>query len=1154
MRKLFYILLGAFLLPVAAHAQVFSQNQLIITPYGGPGFIVSTTTNGGSKLQATSTPFFSSFFANNGRINSLTVGSCSGCGAASTTLLSDSNTFSGLLNKFNNTISIAAFNGLVGANNGLLYAFSSSSLFGFIPASNATTITVAGTANQITSSAGAQDLSTNRTWTLSLPQSLQFPLSFTSTYGTTTYASSTAQSTGNFLATNATSTSLSLIGGAANCNGTSALTTNSTGVVGCTAQPQGTVTSISVATANGFAGSSSGGATPALTLTTTITGLLKGNGTAISTATPGTDYDTFAWPFTPTSYGNATGTTIGFTLGILSVGSTTIVGNATTTGMHAFGNVRIPSLGVAAGTFIAVDANGLIIATTTPQGTSGAFSPAANYGTVASLPAYTTAAGVITEVGTGALSVDGSSPTVGQTVLVKNESGACTSSAGTCNNGLYNVTAAGSGIAAFVLTRNSNYNSSSNVIPGIVTYIISGATLADDFWALTTPAPITVGTTGLTYVEVSGGGAAVTSVSNSDATLTISPTTGAVVASLNLAKSNTWSVLQTFGNASTSLLTATYASSTQYFGANLVSCNSASNALTWNAGIFGCNTISSVSNAYPFTPLTTFGTTTSATSTGLWAQLGIYASSTSQIASTTFSINGNIGIGSSSPTSPLTLIQGNTSSLFTAFTIDGVTAGAGAEMALNRGANTGTEEANIDFNTNNVEEWQLGMQNNSTNDFELWDGLDDPAFTIKTGTNYIGFGTTTPFGDFAINADYGDVLPGNLIFNIASSSLTATTSLFSVNNIGSTTLYQAPLSVLVTNANSTIVGSSSLPISLGGTATSTLPNTNGVEFYNGTTITNGTGFLTNGVQASIGKGINTTIALDIKDASSQGLRLEGSTASMIGFSTFVTGDSQVRYTNLSDGTTKWGSGAVVADVGLSRFGVGTLALGNGSAADTSGTFLTTLMGLGTTSPRWPLEIASSSQPQLTLSDGSATDALLSFRNMNGIFSISSTSPNTFATSTFPLFTILTSTGNVGIGTTSPWAKFTIDRWGLSGTSIASSSILVTEYKIATTTGKTIDARDGNSQLFQIGGAATTITLTGFLSGSQMKLTVCNPNAVAGAITWATSPASLLIWTGDTTPVQTTTANKCDVYSFFGTSATTTGTGLGKIFGAQTAGF
>ena len=52
----------------------------------------------------------------------------------------------------------------------------------------------------------------------------------------------------------------------------------------------GTVTSVSVASANGFAGTSSGGATPALTLSTSISGVLKGNGTALSAATAGTDY------------------------------------------------------------------------------------------------------------------------------------------------------------------------------------------------------------------------------------------------------------------------------------------------------------------------------------------------------------------------------------------------------------------------------------------------------------------------------------------------------------------------------------------------------------------------------------------------------------------------------------------------------------------------------------------------------------------------------------------------------------------------------------------------------------------------------------------------------------------------------------------------
>lgn len=54
--------------------------------------------------------------------------------------------------------------------------------------------------------------------------------------------------------------------------------------------PQGTVTAVSVASSNGFAGTSSGGATPALTLSTSVSGVVKGNGTALSAATAGSDY------------------------------------------------------------------------------------------------------------------------------------------------------------------------------------------------------------------------------------------------------------------------------------------------------------------------------------------------------------------------------------------------------------------------------------------------------------------------------------------------------------------------------------------------------------------------------------------------------------------------------------------------------------------------------------------------------------------------------------------------------------------------------------------------------------------------------------------------------------------------------------------------
>lgn len=82
-----------------------------------------------------------------------------------------------------------------------------------------------------------------------------------------------------------------------NATGTQATTTSLATAILCLAgdcrtawPPSGTVTSVSVASANGFAGSSSGGATPSLTLSTSVTGIVKGNGMSLSAASNGTDY------------------------------------------------------------------------------------------------------------------------------------------------------------------------------------------------------------------------------------------------------------------------------------------------------------------------------------------------------------------------------------------------------------------------------------------------------------------------------------------------------------------------------------------------------------------------------------------------------------------------------------------------------------------------------------------------------------------------------------------------------------------------------------------------------------------------------------------------------------------------------------------------
>lgn len=100
----------------------------------------------------------------------------------------------------------------------------------------------------------------------------------------------------------------------------------------------GTVTSVSVVSANGFAGTvATATTTPAITLSTTITGILKGNGTAISAAVSNTDYQA---PITLTTTGTSGVATFnGTTLNIpnyavsgsgLTVGTTTITSGTTT--------------------------------------------------------------------------------------------------------------------------------------------------------------------------------------------------------------------------------------------------------------------------------------------------------------------------------------------------------------------------------------------------------------------------------------------------------------------------------------------------------------------------------------------------------------------------------------------------------------------------------------------------------------------------------------------------------------------------------------------------------------------------------------------------------------------------------------------------------
>jgi len=206
---------------------------------------------------------------------------------------------------------------------------------------------------------------------------------------------SQASNSGKYLTTDGTNTSWSSVSGGS-----------------------GTVTSVSVVSANGLAGTvANATTTPAITLSTSVTGLLKGNGTSISAATSGTDYA----PATSGSsilYGNGSG---GFSNVTIGTNLTFVGGTLNATG------------GGGSGTVTSVGWTGGIVSvgtpTTTPAftitGTSGGipyFSSATTWASSGAL----TANAIVLGGGTGAAPTVLSSLGTTTTVLHGNAAGAPT--------------------------------------------------------------------------------------------------------------------------------------------------------------------------------------------------------------------------------------------------------------------------------------------------------------------------------------------------------------------------------------------------------------------------------------------------------------------------------------------------------------------------------------------------------------------------------------------------------------------------------------------------------------------------------------------------------------------------------------------------------
>src|SRR3989344_5115528 len=225
-----------------------------------------------------------------------------------------------------------------------------------------------------------------------------------------------------------------------------------------------------------------------------------------------------------------------------------------------------------------------------------------------------------------------------------------------------------------------------------------------------------------------------------------------------------------FNISSTTSGTAT----TTLFSVSNTGLASTTNIIVSSAGgTAGCATFSStglISNtgsacgsgggAAAFTFADNYGVLTAATSSALWAQNGIFASSTSHFVA--FDFNNATGTslaitGSTTISSVLNL--GGTLNANGALTVVGNTTLAGA-TSTSLFADTLTASAA---------------------------SFGGTATSTFTSTGFLGIGTTSPFAKFSLHAQNGDT--NTTLFAIGSSTASATSTLFSVSNTGSTPLF-----------------------------------------------------------------------------------------------------------------------------------------------------------------------------------------------------------------------------------------------------------------------------------------------------------------------------------------------------------------------------
>jgi hypothetical protein len=582
------------------------------------------------------------------------------------------------------------------------------------------------------------------------------------------------------------------------------------------------------------------------------------NGTIIA-AISGTDYATpaqiaAAYPFQVT--GNATSTLTQFNGGLTAFASSTIGNGTAAGGLTVNGTATSTNVVVTAVTSTLLKTNSLGQITAAVLGTDyqnfGYLFPsnatttqiAFNGGLTASGATTTNLAvtasstiGTTLNVGT-AINANGTLTVAGNTTLA----GATSTAFAVGNIASGNIVKTTTGGALIAAISGTDYATPAQIAAAYPFQVTGNATttLTQFNGGLTAYASSTIGAGGQGSGLTISGGATTTGNAYFAGSVGVGTSSPFALFSINPTATNGSAPVFAIGSSSATLFSVSntgQASTTKFIGAGLTTCNSG-NVLTWSAGLFGCAADATTAGINPFTWTTNFGAITAATSSILWAQNGIFASSTSRFVD--LSIYGSLSFAQAATT---TIVNNNPF----AFTI--ATSSTGSPL-FRIDTTSGSEQVTLGSTGGDVVIGDVGAATNLIFEENSTIKGQGTGRTLTFGANSdkinfgvnIGIGTTSPYAMLSLLAtSTNGVNSPTTLFAIASTTGgTATSTLFTVSNIGSTTLFRIPSSVLKTDSNGTIIAAisgtdyatpaqiaSAYPFQVTGNATSTLTQFNG---------------------------------------------------------------------------------------------------------------------------------------------------------------------------------------------------------------------------------------------------------------------------------------------------------------------------------------